>query len=196
MTDDAFRELIHRVRAGDEEAMADFIREFGDQLRRFIRELLTDPRICQVHSASDLFQSILFDFYLRLAAGQYDFANPSELIGFLRTIAANKVHKVARGEKAQRRDVRRRSPNADADLQTVPDSSPSPSEAAIARDLLERVLGLLPADLRDVAIGRGQGRTWEELAVKRGVTPEALRKRFDRSLDEAVERLNPENLEP
>src|SRR5687768_17034748 len=144
--------LLRRVRAGEGEAVRAFLDEFGGDLRRELRMLLTDPSLRQVYSISDLLQSILVDFYLRLATGQLDFHEPAQVVACLRKIAVNKAARLSRDQKAQKRDVRRLSEQCEADLRSFEDTAPSPFRAAAARDLLNELLERLPADLRSVAI--------------------------------------------
>src|SRR5438874_1961260 len=103
-----FRQLLSRVRAWEPEAVETFLARFEAEVRREIRIRLTDPRIRLAHSESDVCQSVVFDFLLRLGAGQYDFDDSAEVVRFLITATANKVRNLARKEKAARRDIRLR----------------------------------------------------------------------------------------
>jgi len=190
-----FSELLSRVRKWDPEAVQTFLARFEPQVRREIRIRLTDPLILVAHSESDVCQSIVIDFLVRLRAGQYDFNNSDEVVRFLVTATTHKVRNVGRKERAARRTVRRRDPDADVQL-AVPDREASPSSIVATRELFEQVLENLPPDDRYLAVQRGQGKTWKELAEELHEKEDTLRRRLQRSLDRVLMRLNPDNLEP
>jgi hypothetical protein len=89
--DTEFRELLNRLRAGDEDAASELIERFGDCVRREIRFRLRDSRLFRVVGESDLFQSAVSRFLWGLKLGQFDLDKPEELIGLLRTIAERRV---------------------------------------------------------------------------------------------------------
>ena len=55
MSDDAqFTSLIQRVRAGDEQAVQELVRDYEPFIRRSIRIRLRDPRLRRVFDSTDI----------------------------------------------------------------------------------------------------------------------------------------------
>ena len=85
----------------------------------------------------DVCQSVLKSFFVRSAAGQYDLADPGQLVGLLVSMARNKLASAARREHRQKRD-NRRIVKGDA-LAVVASADPSPSRVMAGRELLDEV---------------------------------------------------------
>ncbi len=190
MSDDQIAaNLLKRVRSGDGAAAAELVRRYEPEIRRAVRVRLTDPRLRRVLDSLDVCQSVLGNFFVRVAAGQFDLDRPENLLRLLITMARNKVLDHARRQQAARRDQRRVAGD-DTGLAAVADPSPGPSEVAVGRELLERVRRELTAEERELADQRALGRDWPEIAAERGATPDALRKKLTRALDRVASRLD------
>ena len=87
----SFRDLIHRVRAGDHEAAAELVRLYEPEVRRYIRVKLTDPRLRRIYDSEDIFQSVFANFFVRLIGGKFDPEEPDQLVRLLVTMARNKI---------------------------------------------------------------------------------------------------------
>jgi len=61
--DDAFRELIRRVRAGDHAAAAELVRVSEPAIRRAARIRLTDPALRRLFDSMDVCQSVFSSFF-------------------------------------------------------------------------------------------------------------------------------------
>ncbi|MCI0462326.1 MAG: ECF-type sigma factor [Gemmataceae bacterium] len=96
MTAEGFAEFLRRIRAGDESAAAELVRQYEPLLRREIRMRLTDPTLHRLVSASDICQSVLLSFFVRAAAGQYELERPEDLRQLLVRMAQNKIADQAR----------------------------------------------------------------------------------------------------
>ncbi len=188
----SFNELVRRVRSGDQDAATDLVRLYEPQVRRAIRVRLTDPRLRQVVESMDVCQSVLANFFMRAAHGEFELETPEQLLKLLATMARNKVTDLARRQHAGRRDQARQVP-LDFDSRhvqhpTAPEDNPV--EQLAGAELLERVRARLSAEDRYLAEQRVHGRSWEELAVELGATPQALRMRLKRALDRIARRLS------
>jgi RNA polymerase sigma-70 factor (ECF subfamily) len=181
-------DLLKRLRAGDGEAAAELVRRYEPEIRRAVRVRLTDPRLRRVLDSLDVCQSVLGNFFVRVAAGQLELDRPENLLRLLVTMARNKVLDHARRQQAACRDQRRVAAD-DAELAGVPDPTPGPSQIAVGRELLERVRRELTDEERELADQRALGRDWPEIAAERGATPDALRKKLTRALDRVASRL-------
>src|SRR5579883_3404747 len=103
----SFPLLLQRVRAGDAEAAAALVRSYEPEIRRAIRVRLTDPRLRRTLDSMDVCQSVLANFFVRAAAGQFDLREPKDLLKLLVTMARNKILDRTRQERAERRNGRR-----------------------------------------------------------------------------------------
>src|SRR5437660_12212613 len=100
----SFRDLIGRVRQGDEQAAADLVRRYEPAIRRAVRFRLTDARLRRTCDSMDVCQSVLLSFFVRAASGQYDLDTPEQLLRLLTTMARNQLLNQARPGPAPRRD--------------------------------------------------------------------------------------------
>ena len=86
--DDTFHALIRRVRAGDEDAAAQVVRRYEPAIRRLVRMKLTDPRLTRYLDSVDVCQSVMANFFVRMAAGQFELNTPDQLLKLLSAIGA------------------------------------------------------------------------------------------------------------
>jgi RNA polymerase sigma-70 factor (ECF subfamily) len=181
MADDlSFRELIRRVRRGDQPAAAELVRRYEPAIRRAVRFRLTDPRLRRTCDSMDVCQSVLLSFFVRAASGQYDLDTPEQLLRLLTTMARNKLLNQARLQNAARRDGRLVS--GDVNDQELVSQSPGPSQQVELRELLQEIhRRLSPDELRLVEL-RNQGHDWASIAEQVGGNPAALRQKLHRAL--------------
>jgi RNA polymerase sigma-70 factor (ECF subfamily) len=184
-----FRTLIERVRRGDQEAAAELVRRYEPDVRRMVRLRLTDAHLRRVLDSSDICQSVMANFFVRVAAGQFDLDSPEQLVRLLTTMARNRLLNHAEREKAGRRDGRRLRAG-DAALEAVADRRATPSQVAAGKDLLRRACALLSDEERRLAQLRADGQGWAEIARQFRGSPEALRKRLARALERVREQLD------
>ncbi len=186
MTETAsFQNFMSRVRAGDDRAAEQLVRQYEPEIRREIRVRLTDPSLRRVIDSMDVCQSVLGDFFARAALGQFDLDEPRQLLQLLLSMARNRLTDWARHQTAQRRDARRDQSLAQAvrNGHEPLAADPSPSRVLAGKELLEQVRQRLTDDERRIADLRAADLGWPEIAATIGGTPEALRKRLSRALD-------------
>lgn len=188
-SDNEFEVLLRRVREGDPRAAEELIRQYEPEIRRTIRLRLTDPRLRRVVDSVDVCQSVLANFFVRVAVGEYDLHDPRDLIALLVAMVRNKVVDQARRMQAGRRDQRRVEAGGDSVLARVAGGEATPDRRAADRDLLAEVRRRLSEDERYLADQRGLGREWQELARELGAQPDALRKKLARALDRVSQEL-------
>jgi RNA polymerase sigma-70 factor (ECF subfamily) len=182
------QDLIALVRAGDQDAAAELVRVYEPFVRRAIRIQLRDPRLKSALDASDICQSVMASFFTRLSLGQYELDQPSHLAALLTRMARAKVAKRARRAEVTRRDHRGHGALISA-MRTVPCGGPDPGKLVAGRDLLAQFLTRLTPDERALSERRADGRTWSEIAMELGGTPESVRKRLARALDRVARAL-------
>jgi RNA polymerase sigma-70 factor (ECF subfamily) len=184
----AFRELIQRVRAGEEAAAAELVRLYEPAIRRAVRVRLVDARLARLFDSMDICQSVLASFFVRAAAGQYDLERPQQLVNLLVTMARNKVADQARRQGAECRDNRRVTEGTLEEKELV-DTASSPSERVGGRELYQECRKRLSEQERQLADRRAQGHDWADIAAELHDSPEALRKRLTRAIDRVVREL-------
>jgi RNA polymerase sigma-70 factor (ECF subfamily) len=184
---DTFADFVRRIRAGDEQAAAELVRQYEPLIRREVRLHLEDKGLCRTFDSMDVCQSVLASFFLRTAAGQYDLEQPSQLIRLLVTMARNKLRSAARQQRRQKRDHRKVA--GGDELQQVAGADPSPSQYVAGRELLDRVQSELTDEEKKIADLRGQGLSWDEIAAQLGGKAQARRMQLARALDRVSEAL-------
>lgn len=175
-----FTELIRQVRAGDEAAAAELVRQYESAIRRSAR-LRLGQRLRRAVDSLDVSQAVLASFFVRVASGQYELETPEQLLKLLSTMLRNKVSKLVRHETAERRDQRRVEVGAPEDLAFS--AQASPSRQVSARELLEQVRGRLSDEERQLVELRQQDVDWAAIADRMGGTPEARRKQLARAVE-------------
>ena len=159
-------------------------------IRIAVRARLTDPKLRRWLDSMDVCQSVLGNFFVRAANGQFELDRPEQLISLLATMARNRVTNHALREQAARRDQRRVSAIAASEANLV-DPAPDPSEAVEGRDLLDAVQERLSDQERVLAEQWASGDPWAEIAARLGVAPDALRVRLARACSARAERIPP-----
>src|SRR5262245_8004552 len=187
MPADDFADLLARVRAGDPDAAADLVRRYEPAIRVAARANLVDPGLRRHFDSVDVCQSVLGSFFVRAAAGQYDLAEPAQLVALLARMTRNKLAMQARRYRQAKRDAGRVAAD-DVALGGAPGPVGDPQDAAAARELLSAVLTRLEGDEREIAQRRALGQDWATVAAEMGGTAEGRRKQLARALD----RLAPE----
>jgi RNA polymerase sigma-70 factor (ECF subfamily) len=184
-----FRDLLARVRAGDQRAATDLVHQLEPELRRAVRVRLGDPRLRRVVDSVDICQSVLANFFVRVRLGEFDLAQPEQLLRLLLVMARNKLQDRARRQQAQKRDQRRIEGQADGDLDALVGNAPEPGCIVASRDLLEAVRRLLTDEERLLADHRAEGMEWPAIAELVGGQPDTLRKKLNRALDRVTAHL-------
>jgi RNA polymerase sigma-70 factor (ECF subfamily) len=180
--DVSFVELIRRVRARDEQAAAELVRRYEPAIRAAVHVRLRDPALRRMFDSMDVCQSVLANFFVRAALGQFDLERPEQLLKLLATMARNKLTNYALRQRAARRDHRRVEPGDAGARDELAAPGPGPSQVATHRELLEEVYRHLSDDERRIADRRVLGHSWAEIATEVGGSRDALRLRFSRAL--------------
>jgi RNA polymerase sigma-70 factor (ECF subfamily) len=181
---DPFADLVRRVRAGDQEAATVLVQRYESHIRRAVRMQLRDPRLRRLLDSIDVCQSVLSNFLVRAALGQFELDSPENLLKLLTKMARNKLAALARGPI-----VRDRVEQPDDSRHAPPAPGASPSQQVAGRELLDQVRKQLTDDERAVIDRRLLGHAWEEIAAELGESAEAVRKRYTRALDRVTQQL-------
>jgi RNA polymerase sigma-70 factor (ECF subfamily) len=180
------QELLRRVRAGDAQAAADFVRAYEPEIRRLARVNLRHSPLRQQLDSMDICNSVLGNFFVWAASVSIDLDEPGQLLKLLVTMTLNKLRDHHRKLQTLKRGENKRVQLPDAALAAQAGDQPTPSRIVVYKELLAALLDKLPPEERYLADQRAQGRPWDELAMEKGVRAEALRKRLVRALQRAA----------
>jgi RNA polymerase sigma-70 factor (ECF subfamily) len=190
-----FQDLIRRLRAGDERAAEELLREYGPAVQRAVQRRLGDTRLGRVLDAEDVCQSVMGSFFRQAVAGHYELEQPDQLVKLLTVMARNKVADQVRRQRAQCRDNRRvvgDTPHEDELL----GSDPTPSQQASARELFSEFRRRLSPEEWQLLELRQQGLDWTAIAARLNGHADALRKKLTRALDRVADELGLEGGKP
>src|SRR5436309_1258690 len=98
---------MRRVRSGDAQDAAELVKQYEPEIRRVIRIHLTGSHLRRLLDSMDICQSVLANFFVRVAAGQFELEEPEHLLRLLVLMARNRLRDHARAQHAARRDQRR-----------------------------------------------------------------------------------------
>jgi RNA polymerase sigma factor (sigma-70 family) len=135
----------------------------------------------------DISQSVLSNFFVRVATRQYDLKEQGDLVRLLVTMTRNKVAEQLRNQHRQRRDSRRTMGGVE-DM-ALASADPTPSRVVAGRGILELVRQSLSGEERRLVDLRCQGLSWEEIADSLGGSPDARRKQMARAINEIIHKL-------
>jgi RNA polymerase sigma factor (sigma-70 family) len=184
----SFRDLIDRVRARDEQAAAELVRLYEPTIRMAIRLRLSDPSLRRLLDSMDICQSVLANFFVRAASGQFELDTADQLVKLLVTMARNKLTNYALQQRAARRDQRRVEKPVTNESELV-DPRPSPSQVVANQELLHECRRRMSEEERQLADLRASGHSWDEIAAEVGAKADTVRSRLTRALDRVAQEL-------
>jgi RNA polymerase sigma-70 factor (ECF subfamily) len=182
-----FAEFVARIRAGDERAAAELVRQYEPLIRREVRLRLEDRGLCRLFDSMDVCQSVMASFFVRAAAGEYDLQQPAQLVKLLVSMSRNKLISAARRQRRQKRDHRKVVTDDQIHQAVSPDASPSVILGG--QELLARFRALLNEEEKQIADLRADGADWQRIANELGGTAQARRMQLARAIDRAVKAL-------
>jgi RNA polymerase sigma factor (sigma-70 family) len=122
----------------------------------------------------DLVQTTFRSLCARIAGGRFTLDDREDFWRLLVSIALNKTRKEVAAQMTRKRDPRRERSLDAMDRRSLAEPlesrRPTPEEAAIMAEEMDHLLGLLPADIRPIAVWKFEGYTNEEIAEKLGYT--------------------------
>jgi RNA polymerase sigma-70 factor (ECF subfamily) len=186
-SENAFESLLRRVRAGDQDAAAELVRNYEEHVRRVARIRMRDPRLRRSLDSTDISQSVLASFFARAALGQYELKSPDQLVKLLAAMTRNKLASLARMAHVTRRDSRDFEVVAREENRLAPGRAPADEIAG--RDLLAAFRARINEQERWLSDQRAQGRDWAAIAEDVGGRPDALRVKLARALDRVSKQL-------
>jgi RNA polymerase sigma factor (sigma-70 family) len=186
--------LIHLLGSSDL-AVRDLAAEMIWQ--RYFRELLSlarrnlDKRARHRADEEDVLQSMFHSFCVRQARGDFHLTDRDGLWKLLVTITLHKARNASKAQRREKRDFAREQPAASAvefdsssetwELAQMDAAGPSPAEAALLNEALERRLQSLGnAELCQIALWRLEGYSNREIAEQLGCTERSVERKLER----------------
>ena len=175
MADPGFSEMLAAVRGGNADAADRLVRQFEPILKRVIRLRLANSTLRRVFDSSDIYQTILADFFGNLAAGRFALASPEALRNLLVTMARNRIIDKLREEARHGRALPEHFDKSD-------DTRP-PDKLAADSDLASNIRSRLSKQeqwLFDQS--KVLNRPWTDIAEELGTSEAAPRMQLTRAL--------------
>lgn len=187
--DSEFQRLLERVQAGREDAVTELIEVYGPLILQVTRKLL-DRQLRSRFDSQDFVQSVWASVF-GLNMPWQQFGQPNDLMGFLTTLARNKVVEEFRQQNetfkrgsAQVRSLDQAGRSMDNYLAG---RHPSPSQIAVAKERWERLLAEQPERYRDILHRRYEGETYSEIAARLGLHESTVRRIVERMFRDHLE---------
>jgi RNA polymerase sigma-70 factor (ECF subfamily) len=181
MDDDDLAGLIDRIKAGDEDAIRELVRQFEGDVRTIVRVRLPQSLRSQFDTM-DFVQAVWQSVLTKEGQDLGQFTNSRHLRGYLAGVARNKVFEEHRRRtRTQKYNLRRQEPlyvrQGDRDLpREVAAPDPTPSQDAQAHDRFAQLLeGRSPEEATVVELRR-RGLTFEEIAEQTGLSERSVRR--------------------
>jgi len=169
--------FLVRIQAGDEDAARELLTRYEAEVRLVVRRQL--PRLLRSRFDSlDFLQSVWGSFFRRVKTGPAEFEDSRHLVAFLARAAKNKVIDEYRRAASQKQDVHREEPLwADgARPREVAAHTDSPSEVAQAREVYDRLRGLLPEERRRVFELKAEGLSSRDIGERLGISERTVQR--------------------
>jgi len=194
MQSEQFRQLMERVRSGDNEAVGEVLRQFETEVRIVVRQRL--PKRLRVRYDSmdfvqAVYQSIMVDW--RSDSGT-QFQSPQQMLAYLSSTARNKVIEIYRREtKTRKYDIQKEVARVSSSNKAEPEAyepqgtDPTPSQYAQARELIDHLTKGKPAVVARILELRQQGLTFEEIGQQVGLSERSVRRILGELRDRATE---------
>jgi RNA polymerase sigma-70 factor (ECF subfamily) len=182
--DGDFSDLMARARAGDPEAIREFLGRFEEEVRVMVRARLP-RRLRPRYDSVDFVQAVWQSFFTGPDGTPREFESPAHLRGFLKGVVRNKVQEEHRRlTRTAKHNLAREEPlyvaRGDREVpQEVRSPDPSPSENAQADDRWAQLIaGFGPREIQ-VLVLRRQGLTHAEVAQQAGMHERSVRRILD-----------------
>lgn len=170
------RELLARIKNGDEEAARELLSRYESKVRLVVRRQL--PRLLRSRFDSiDFLQSVWGSFFHRIQTESNDLNEEENLIAFLAWAARNKVIDEYRRAATQKQNIHREeSIESRGNRETTLASGDTPSELAQAHETFDRLSHLLPEDRRVILELKAAGYSCGEIGDRLGLSERTVQR--------------------
>jgi RNA polymerase sigma factor (sigma-70 family) len=184
-SDPSFDDLMARLRAGQNDAATQVVNRFAGHLVALARKHL-DPRVLQKVDPEDVLQSVFRSFFVRYPSGQFGgFESWDNLWAILAVITMRKCGRRMDYFHAACRDIRREvtgqaAPDESTRDVGARDDEPTPSEAAMLTETVERLMRSLEGRHREILALSLQGYPPPDISGRLGCTERTVYRVLER----------------
>ena len=178
------RDLVVRLRTGDEEAFAELYRTYVNGLGAFVKSIV---------QSDDVAEEIIQDLFLRLWKDRHSWDPPNPLGAYLYRAARNRAISHLRHERIETKFLD--FPAGDGETRDIPDVAPIADDLAEAADLnhaIVRVIETLPPRCREVFnLRRSHELSYAEIGEVLGISVKTVEIHMSRALGTLRRQLAP-----
>jgi RNA polymerase sigma-70 factor (ECF subfamily) len=183
MPDDASdKSLFNLWQGGDQGAAQKLFERYVERLVTLARRRISE-RLAGRVDAEDVVQSVFRTFFVRAREGKFTVNDPDDVCKILARITVNKALRQVEFHQAAKRNVATEAGQAHEErdrLYEVLDKEPTPEAANQFLDQLERFMGQLAPEERQILELRLQGYSSEEIASQLGTYDRKIRRVMER----------------
>lgn len=183
--DSSFDALMKQLQAGDQSAATEIVNRFAQRLIALASSRLSRQIKPKVDPA-DVVQSVFGSFFIRYKNDQFVLEDWDGMWGLLTILTIRKCCRQLERYGAKGRDVNREVPQPTASGESSSSTwqafarDPTPSEAAILDEILERLMTTLDEREQSMLSMRLQGYKIPEISAQVGRTERTVRRVLDR----------------
>ncbi len=180
----SFDNLLVALRARDGEAARQLFERFSHRLIGLARGRL-DQLLRRKEDPEDVVQSVFKSFFRRVGGTGFDLHSWDSVWGILTVITVRKCNQHRKYHRAARRDVQREvGPTVDDEAEDPVAQAlgrePTPAEAVMLTELLERVMSSLSPSERTILTLSLQGHDVPDVAIQVGLTQRSVQRVLQR----------------
>lgn len=192
-------ELLARLKKGDQDAGTEIVNRFMRRLIGLARSKL-DAKVLRKIDPEDVVQSVFRSYFVRQMEGEFQIRDWDNLWSLLALITARKCTNVRVRFGRKGRNVHLEMDASNSDDQSSPSwealaREPTPDQAAVLTELIERVIASLPERDRQIVSLSLEGKDAAQIGAVIGRAERTVRRTLDHfraRLEEAVK--EPETL--
>jgi RNA polymerase sigma factor (sigma-70 family) len=179
---DRFSDFLLRVRAGDQVAAAQLVKQYQPLICRVIQKRLQQSGLSRICYSMDISQSVLGNFFARISHGGFELQSPADVGKLLVTMAQNMLRDHQRHFKGERYRINGDNTKCLQNALTLGPDGSLPGQTLVNRELAQRIRDAMSDEEWRLATAWASGRSWTEIAAEWGTKPNALRMRLSRAL--------------
>ncbi len=183
---DNFHELLRKIKQGDQQAAFELVKSYEPMIRAVVRHRLRNPLMRRQFDSLDICQSVMASFFPGMVGNQYQVEQPKQLMALLLQMARNKLAHQMRRHRQKCRDVANAISADSSSVGELQGEQLPPDRVAASREELDHLLDQLDDEARRIALMRGQGYEWQEIAKMIGGTADSRRKQLQRAIAQTI----------
>lgn len=173
------RNLVARIQQGNREALDEFVRAYGDHIRRAAKRRLLQLGLEEEIEPDEILNSTILE--LCRSSDRIEAIELEELWLYVDRVVRSKATEAWRRKNARKRGGGWRAYHG-RDERELPDPRPQAADDIELNETIGRTYDELTGDERMISMFRRSGWSWEEIATRLCSTADAVRKRWERAV--------------